>query len=88
MGFTAQELALTYIEMLKDNEIRLMEAFLSAWGWFMDPLALIAMFGGTIVGFVFRVLPGLGGITATALFLPFIYGMNPMIAMSLHSMDC
>ncbi|MFC2060390.1 tripartite tricarboxylate transporter permease [Chloroflexota bacterium] len=59
-----------------------MEAFLSAWGWFADPLVLIAMVGGTVVGFIFGVLPGLGGITATALFLPFVYGMNPMVAMS------
>jgi putative tricarboxylic transport membrane protein len=38
---------------------------------------------GVLVGLIFGVIPGLGGTTAIALFIPLTYGMNPQDAMAL-----
>jgi len=38
---------------------------------------------GVMVGLIFGVIPGLGGTTAIALFIPLTYGMNPQDAMAL-----
>src|SRR5574340_530255 len=46
---------------------------------FTWPLPL-AMFGGIVVGLAVGILPGLGGIGTLALFLPFIYKMDPPLA--------
>jgi len=38
---------------------------------------------GVLVGLIFGAIPGLGGTTAIALFIPLTYGMNPQDAMAL-----
>jgi putative tricarboxylic transport membrane protein len=38
---------------------------------------------GVLVGLIFGVIPGIGGTTAIALFIPLTYGMNPQDAMAL-----
>jgi putative tricarboxylic transport membrane protein len=45
----------------------------SALGALMEPMRLLALFGGMFVGLVFGMLPGLGGIAAVSILLPFIY---------------
>jgi len=40
---------------------------------------------GTLVGMVFGAFPGLGGVVALTLLLPFTFGMEPMSAMFLYS---
>ena len=41
-----------------------------------DPIRLAALFGGMIVGMVFGMLPGLGGVAAVSILLPFIYYLD------------
>ena len=44
---------------------------------------MIMLVLGVMVGLVFGAIPGLGGTTAIALFIPLTYGMNPQDAMAL-----
>jgi putative tricarboxylic transport membrane protein len=44
----------------------------SALGELLEPFRLLALFGGMLVGLVFGMLPGLGGIAAVSILLPFI----------------
>lgn len=39
----------------------------------LEPMRLLALFGGMFVGLVFGMLPGLGGVAAVSILLPFIY---------------
>ncbi|MCR9138179.1 MAG: tripartite tricarboxylate transporter permease [Alphaproteobacteria bacterium] len=41
-----------------------------------DPVRLLALFGGMLVGMVFGMLPGLGGVAAVSILLPFIYYLD------------
>jgi putative tricarboxylic transport membrane protein len=41
-----------------------------------DPLRLAALFAGMMVGMVFGMLPGLGGVAAVSILLPFIYYLD------------
>jgi len=47
---------------------------------FLDVGLLIYLFGGVITGLVFGLIPGVGGMLAMALFLPFIFAMTPEYA--------
>jgi TctA family transporter len=42
----------------------------------LDPIRLAALFAGMLVGMVFGMLPGLGGVAAVSILLPFIYYMD------------
>lgn len=42
----------------------------------LDPIRLLALFAGMLVGMVFGMLPGLGGVAAVSILLPFIYYMD------------
>ncbi|WP_018690140.1 tripartite tricarboxylate transporter permease [Ahrensia kielensis] len=52
-----------------DNAILALEAL-------MDPIRLLALLGGMAVGMVFGMLPGLGGVAAVSILLPFIYYLD------------
>lgn len=41
-----------------------------------DPMRLAALFAGMMVGMVFGMLPGLGGVAAVSILLPFIYYLD------------
>jgi putative tricarboxylic transport membrane protein len=41
-----------------------------------EPVRLLALFGGMLVGMVFGMLPGLGGVAAVSILLPFIYYLD------------
>lgn len=45
----------------------------SALGALLEPIRLLALFGGMIVGLIFGMLPGLGGIAAVSILLPFVF---------------
>ncbi|MGY6696438.1 MAG: tripartite tricarboxylate transporter permease [Roseinatronobacter sp.] len=45
----------------------------TALGALLEPMRLLALFGGMFVGLLFGMLPGLGGIAAVSILLPFIY---------------
>lgn len=60
----------------------MLEGFYSAIGILVSsPQSIGVIILGAIIGLVFGVLPGLGGITALAILLPFTYGWDPRIAM-------
>ena len=58
---------------------------------FVWPVPL-AMVGGIVIGLVVGILPGLGGIGTLALFLPFVYKMDPPFAIAfllgMHAVCC
>jgi TctA family transporter len=41
-----------------------------------DPMRLAALFAGMLVGMVFGMLPGLGGVAAVSILLPFVYYLD------------
>ena len=47
-----------------------------------EPQALLYQFGGVLLGLVFGAIPGLSGIQALAILIPFIFGMQPHVAFS------
>lgn len=57
------------------------EAFISAVGLLAHVNAIAFIVLGTLIGLVFGLLPGLGGVSALALVLPLTYGMNSLVAM-------
>ncbi len=48
-----------------------------------DPLRLLYLFGGVLVGLALGVIPGLGGIVGMALLLPFTFDLDPYTAFAL-----
>ncbi len=54
----------------------MIESALSALDALFDPIRMLALFGGMLVGMVFGMLPGLGGVAAVSILLPFVYLMD------------
>lgn len=54
----------------------MIEHALSALDALVDPIRLAALFAGMLVGMVFGMLPGLGGVAAVSILLPFIYYLD------------
>lgn len=54
----------------------MLEHAFSALEALSDPIRLVALFGGMLVGMVFGMLPGLGGVAAVSILLPFIYYLD------------
>ncbi|MEX0732251.1 MAG: tripartite tricarboxylate transporter permease [Aquisalimonadaceae bacterium] len=54
----------------------MLENIVSALTILLDPIRLLALFAGMFVGMVFGMLPGLGGVAAVSILLPFIYLMD------------
>ena len=54
----------------------MIENALTALDALFDPLRLAALFGGMIVGMIFGMLPGLGGVAAVSILLPFVFYMD------------
>jgi TctA family transporter len=46
----------------------------------LDPMRLSFLFAGVVIGLVFAILPGIGGLAGTALLLPFTFDMDPYTA--------
>ncbi len=63
----------------------MLEAMALAAARFADPQALLMLLLGTFLGVTFGALPGLGGIIALAVVLPFTFGMDPMLAMFMYA---
>jgi len=61
------------------------EAFSVAVNHVFIPVNLAYVFLGSIIGLLFGILPGLGGVIALALALPFSFGMPPHAAMLFFS---
>ncbi|MBS0123803.1 tripartite tricarboxylate transporter permease [Thetidibacter halocola] len=55
----------------------------SAFSMIFQPMQLMYLMGGVLLGLSIGVLPGLGGIAGLALLLPFMYGMEPVSGLAL-----
>src|SRR5829696_525167 len=49
----------------------------------MDPVRLMYLAGGCIMGLVLGIVPGIGGLAGTAMLLPFTFNMDPYSAFAL-----
>ncbi len=49
----------------------------------LTPARLLALFAGMVAGMVFGMLPGLGGVAAVSILLPFIYLLDPFAGLAL-----
>lgn len=54
----------------------MIEHALSALAALFDPFRLLVLFGGMLVGMIFGMLPGLGGVAAVSILLPFVYYLD------------
>ncbi|MEM9221223.1 MAG: tripartite tricarboxylate transporter permease [Pseudomonadota bacterium] len=54
----------------------MVENAIIALGALFEPMRLAALFAGMLVGIVFGMLPGLGGVAAVSILLPFVYTMD------------
>ncbi|MEZ4416871.1 MAG: tripartite tricarboxylate transporter permease [Gemmatimonadota bacterium] len=61
----------------------MIEAAFAALGAVLAPHALLMMLTGVGIGLVVGILPGLGGTVGMSLVLPFIYGMEPNVALAM-----
>jgi putative tricarboxylic transport membrane protein len=57
------------------------DIFLQAFLTLIDPYHLLFLCLGTLLGLVVGILPGLGGIAGLSLLLPFVFGMDPTLAL-------
>ncbi|MEQ9815432.1 MAG: tripartite tricarboxylate transporter permease [Azospirillaceae bacterium] len=60
-----------------------MEALFDALLNLLDPTHFLFLFGGTVLGLIVGVLPGLGGSAGLALLIPFVFGMEPSYALAM-----
>ncbi len=60
----------------------MLEAISQALALFLTWNVLLLTVVGVAIGLLLGVLPGLGGLTALALLLPFVYGMEPMAGLA------
>lgn len=56
----------------------MIDAVFAALTQFSSPGVFGLVVLGVVVGLLFGILPGLGGITALAILIPFVYGMDPI----------
>src|SRR3546814_18676730 len=61
----------------------MLENALVALGMLFEPLRLLSLFAGMLAGMVFGMLPGLGGVAAVSILLPFIYLMDSFSGLAL-----
>lgn len=63
----------------------MLDSFLVAFGAICHVNSILLIFLGSGIGLLFGALPGLGGVIALALVLPFTYGMAPQVAMLFYA---
>ena len=56
----------------------MIDALYSAVEQFSQPSVVALMMGGIALGLIFGVFPGIGGMAALAILIPFVYGMEPV----------
>jgi TctA family transporter len=61
----------------------MLEAAAHALTLILDPMRLLIMLGGVLIGLVLGVIPGLGGIVGLALLIPFTHGLDGYSAFAL-----
>lgn len=58
----------------------MIENLLMGFGNIAGPMVLLALVGGTIIGYVIGAIPGLGPSLGIALLIPFTYGVDPVVS--------
>lgn len=53
------------------------EALFQAWGQILDPVNLVALATGVLIGLMLGAIPGLGGLIGLTILIPFIYELSP-----------
>jgi putative tricarboxylic transport membrane protein len=56
------------------------DLYLSGLSYFTNPMIFVASFLGVLVGIIFGALPGLTATMTIAVFIPFTFGMDPVIS--------
>lgn len=64
-------------------EVNLLEMAITALGIVFDPSRLVFLFLGVILGLIFGVIPGLGGLVGLALLLPFTFALDPYAGLAM-----
>ena len=59
----------------------MLEAFVQGFFNVFHPMAFLLVIVGMFIGLFVGVVPAIGGVSGTALVLPFIYGMDPFLAL-------
>lgn len=54
-----------------------------AWALILQPMVLLYLVMGVVMGLAVGVFPGLGGIAGLSLLLPFMFGMEPILGLAL-----
>ena len=63
-------------------DLTTIEAASQAFGIMLEPMRLLFLAAGVILGIVIGILPGIGGLAGTALLLPFTYSMDSYTALA------
>ncbi|HZT51505.1 MAG TPA: tripartite tricarboxylate transporter permease [Stellaceae bacterium] len=61
----------------------MLEAAIHAWAVIIEPMRLLIMAGGVVLGLSLGVIPGLGGVVALAILIPFTYNLDAFSAFAL-----
>ncbi|MFC1816646.1 tripartite tricarboxylate transporter permease, partial [Thermodesulfobacteriota bacterium] len=61
------------------------DVFLDSVARIGEPQIILALLGGSLIGMVFGLIPGLGGIQALTICLPITFGWDPEVAMFLFA---
>ena len=56
---------------------------IDAWRLILDPIVLMYLLGGVVMGLCIGVFPGLGGIAGLSLILPLMFGLDPIYGLAL-----
>ena len=61
----------------------MLDAALLALTELTNPVTFLSLIAGVVVGLMVGILPGLGGTAGLALLLPFVFGMEPSVALAM-----
>lgn len=64
-------------------DINMIEVMMGALGTLFSPGHILFLVAGVLLGLSLGIIPGLGGVTGTAILLPLVYGMDPGMALAI-----
>ena len=62
---------------------KMLDAAIAALVAITSPVHILHLFFGVAIGLIVGILPGLGGTAGLALLLPFVFGMDPSLALAM-----
>lgn len=63
-------------------DIHMLDMALSALDQIFDPVRMMFLVLGTVMGLIVGAIPGVGGLVGLTLLLPFTFGMDPYSAIA------